>query len=336
MQRVVRVFRHTVQSTSLRNAMRTSKATGTILLRAQSGSSSSSGAGGSGKDGPDSAFGKAVPDNFYDEAVEDDKEFVDMVSALSGGGLENLVTQIDAVDVKSLEGVGATLSEPEDFAAFGKSDTDDTLGLEDMDEEGMDNSVTGGLVEAMFPSDGSLPDDEVVSDAWERMEKEYPGASNYIIGGDNAEDVPLEGELWDANEPDLPHEKLANFIPKTSRDAFPVGKPGLRACPGKLQRHGKKGTLRCHKIDLDTLSHLDVVTLRTFVTDSAEIMPRSGTGLCSKCQRKVAKTIKRARNYGILPNLDSFSVQDTRPLRPKDQPHHSVVQGGQYMKSRTI
>ena len=30
----------------------------------------------------------------------------------------------------------------------------------------------------------------------------------------------------------------------------------MRACPGKRQRRGLNGVLRCHKIDLDTLNYL--------------------------------------------------------------------------------
>lgn len=61
----------------------------------------------------------------------------------------------------------------------------------------------------------------------------------------------------------------------------------MRACPGKLQRHGVSGELRCHKIDLDALNHMDVMTLRKYLSADAEIMSRRKTGLCAKCQRQV-------------------------------------------------
>ena len=47
------------------------------------------------------------------------------------------------------------------------------------------------------------------------------------------------------------------------------------------------GVLRCHKLDLDALHYLDVVTLRKFLSQDSEILRRSQTGLCSKCQRQV-------------------------------------------------
>lgn len=62
---------------------------------------------------------------------------------------------------------------------------------------------------------------------------------------------------------------------------------GSRACPGKLQRRGRFPELKCHKIDLDELSHLDVLSLKEYLTEDGEIIPKKGTGLCSKCQRQV-------------------------------------------------
>jgi ribosomal protein S18 len=58
-------------------------------------------------------------------------------------------------------------------------------------------------------------------------------------------------------------------------------------CKGKLQRRGKEGKLECHKIDLDKLNHLDVLNLRKYLSEDSEILGRSATGLCAKCQRKV-------------------------------------------------
>lgn len=62
---------------------------------------------------------------------------------------------------------------------------------------------------------------------------------------------------------------------------------GNRACPGKLQRKGKAGVLGCHKIDLDELDHMDIFTLRKFLSEDSEILGRKITGLCAKCQRQV-------------------------------------------------
>jgi ribosomal protein S18 len=45
----------------------------------------------------------------------------------------------------------------------------------------------------------------------------------------------------------------------------------------------------CHLIDLEALSHSNVIELRRFMTENSEIKPRAQTNLCAKCQRKVCK-----------------------------------------------
>lgn len=91
---------------------------------------------------------------------------------------------------------------------------------------------------------------------------------------------------------------------------FPAVSSGTEPCPGKLQRRGKAGILRCAKIDLDELNFLDVQTLQHYLTVDAEIQHRKVTGLCAKCQRHVARTIKRARHMGILPHIGNFDIHE--------------------------
>lgn len=81
--------------------------------------------------------------------------------------------------------------------------------------------------------------------------------------------------------------KLDKFVPSTAPERFSYSNQGERACKGKLQRRGKEGKLGCHLIDLDDLSYLDTVNLKRFLSDDAEILGKTHTGLCSKCQRKV-------------------------------------------------
>ncbi len=90
-----------------------------------------------------------------------------------------------------------------------------------------------------------------------------------------------------------------------------------------MQRVGLNGVLRCHKIDLEVLSYLDVLTLGRFLSKDAEILPRKQTGLCARCQRKVAKTVKRARHFGILPHLGEFIVQDNK-VSPESAYFHEL------------
>ncbi|CAM9945488.1 unnamed protein product [Hapterophycus canaliculatus] len=43
------------------------------------------------------------------------------------------------------------------------------------------------------------------------------------------------------------------------------------------------------------------------------ILGRYRTGLCAKCQRKVAGTVKAARQMGLVPTISTYEVRDTGP-----------------------
>lgn len=49
----------------------------------------------------------------------------------------------------------------------------------------------------------------------------------------------------------------------------------------------------------------DVDTLRRFVTETGKIKPRRQTGSCARCQRELAREVKRARHLGLLPFVAS-------------------------------
>lgn len=42
--------------------------------------------------------------------------------------------------------------------------------------------------------------------------------------------------------------------------------------------------------------------LARFLSPAGMIKPRKTSGLCAKCQRKVARTIKQARHLGVIPH----------------------------------
>jgi ribosomal protein S18 len=69
---------------------------------------------------------------------------------------------------------------------------------------------------------------------------------------------------------------------------------------------------------------MDVASLRHWTSDDSEILPRKLTGLCAKCQRKVAKTVKRSRDFGLFPHLGEFLIQDGHPAHRKEIFHESV------------
>lgn len=51
----------------------------------------------------------------------------------------------------------------------------------------------------------------------------------------------------------------------------------------------------------DEVDEQNFELLRRFISSQAKILPPKRTGLCAKHQRKIAKTIKRARVMGLLP-----------------------------------
>jgi small subunit ribosomal protein S18 len=133
----------------------------------------------------------------------------------------------------------------------------------------------------------------------------------------------LNSELpWRLEEEHPDPDFAKNFLPTSAPELYRHDQQGLRTCEGKKQRQGAKGELNCHIIDLQDLSHFDVPTLRRFITAESEIMNRKSTGLCAKCQRRVATTIKRARQLGVLAHNDEFVVKDQGYNRP-ELPFHA-------------
>ncbi len=49
----------------------------------------------------------------------------------------------------------------------------------------------------------------------------------------------------------------------------------------------------------------DVDILQRYVTESGKIRPRRQTGNCARCQRQLAREIKRARHLALLPFVEN-------------------------------
>ncbi len=75
------------------------------------------------------------------------------------------------------------------------------------------------------------------------------------------------------------------------RGGFSRGRPRGRRRRGKTT-YCPKGKCFDYK-DLDTISR--------YVSESGKIKPRRQTGNCSRCQRELAREIKRARHLALLP-----------------------------------
>lgn len=48
----------------------------------------------------------------------------------------------------------------------------------------------------------------------------------------------------------------------------------------------------------------DVDTLQRYITEAGKIRPRRQTGNCARCQRSLAREIKRARHLALLPFIN--------------------------------
>jgi len=75
------------------------------------------------------------------------------------------------------------------------------------------------------------------------------------------------------------------------RGGFSRGRPRGRRRRGKTS-YCPKGKCFDYK-DLDIISR--------YVSESGKIKPRRQTGNCSRCQRQLAREIKRARHLALLP-----------------------------------
>ena len=74
--------------------------------------------------------------------------------------------------------------------------------------------------------------------------------------------------------------------PRHSRDDGPRGRRyrNTRYCPpGKC------------------FDYKDIDTLRRYIGETGKIKPRRQTGNCARCQRELAREIKRARHLALLP-----------------------------------
>jgi small subunit ribosomal protein S18 len=59
--------------------------------------------------------------------------------------------------------------------------------------------------------------------------------------------------------------------------------------------------LTCPFKNQDEIDYKDVYRLKRFITTRGRILPRSRTGVCARCQRKLAKEVKKARYMALLP-----------------------------------
>jgi small subunit ribosomal protein S18 len=95
----------------------------------------------------------------------------------------------------------------------------------------------------------------------------------------------------------------ARFVDEDEGDGDDEGQRGGRddrrgRSPRGFGRRYRQGTYcpkgRC-------FNYKDVETLKRYITETGKIKPRRQTGNCSRCQRELAREIKRARHLALLP-----------------------------------
>ena len=73
--------------------------------------------------------------------------------------------------------------------------------------------------------------------------------------------------------------------------------------PQPPRRRGRSRSTYCP--DGKCFDYKDVDTLRRYVSETGKIKPRRQTGNCARCQRELAREIKRARHLALLPFVES-------------------------------
>ena len=66
-------------------------------------------------------------------------------------------------------------------------------------------------------------------------------------------------------------------------------------------RRRRRGRQNSYCPEGKCFDYKDIDTLQRYLTDVGKIKPRRQTGNCSRCQRQLAREIKRARHLAMLP-----------------------------------
>jgi small subunit ribosomal protein S18 len=67
------------------------------------------------------------------------------------------------------------------------------------------------------------------------------------------------------------------------------------------RRRGGRRRRRYYCPEGKCFDYKDVDTLKRYITEMGKIKPRRQTGNCARCQRQLAREIKRARHLALLP-----------------------------------
>ena len=80
------------------------------------------------------------------------------------------------------------------------------------------------------------------------------------------------------------------------------GRPGGGGGPRRPRgRYFPRRRRICPCVEGQKIDYKDIDFLRRFLTDQAKVESRRKTGMCAKCQRPLARAVKRARYLAMLP-----------------------------------
>ena len=89
----------------------------------------------------------------------------------------------------------------------------------------------------------------------------------------------------------------------SSRSDDRESRPRRRPRPGGGGGRRRRNRNQQYCPDGKCFDYKDVETLQRFITETGKIRPRRQTGNCARCQRQLAREIKRARHLALLPYI---------------------------------
>lgn len=90
-----------------------------------------------------------------------------------------------------------------------------------------------------------------------------------------------------------------------SDDREERGGPRRGGPPGRGGAGGRRRRRNTYCPEGKCFDYKDIDTLRRYISETGKIKPRRQTGNCSRCQRELAREIKRARHLALLPFVSS-------------------------------
>jgi small subunit ribosomal protein S18 len=82
---------------------------------------------------------------------------------------------------------------------------------------------------------------------------------------------------------------------------------GDKAFGGKKQFFRRKKMCRFCVDKIDDINYKDVRLLASFISERGKITPRRISGVCAPHQRRLAESIKQARNIALMPVASSLN-----------------------------